>query len=125
MKKIKSKWDISFPQSTMWGVWRALLDLQFLLPGTHARNHDAASDRSHQPIRVLIGKALACFFSVMLVISFMVGLGLLLGMRPGSYPMLALAALCVASCFVGIMMVMSNLGKRRNRSTARAGPSTW
>ena len=60
---------------------------------------------------VLIGKALACFFSVMLVISFMVGLGLLLGMRPGSYPMLALAALCVASCFVGIMMVMSNLGK--------------
>lgn len=60
---------------------------------------------------VLIGKALACFLSVVLVISLMVGLGLLLGMRPGSYPMLALAALCVASCFVGIMMVMSNLGK--------------
>ena len=112
MKKIKSKWDISFPQSTMWGVLACAAGFAISIArertqGTMMRLQIAPISRSG----VLIGKALACFFSVMLVISFMVGLGLLLGMRPGSYPMLALAALCVASCFVGIMMVMSNLGK--------------
>ncbi|MDC3223906.1 ABC transporter permease [Mariniblastus sp.] len=112
MKKIKSKWDISFPQSTMWGVLACAAGFAISIArertqGTMMRLQIAPVSRSE----ILIGKALACFFSVMLVISFMVGLGLLLGMRPGSYPMLALAALCVASCFVGIMMVMSNLGK--------------
>jgi ABC-2 type transport system permease protein len=112
MKKIKSKWDISFPQSTMWGVLACAAGFAISIArertqGTMMRLQIAPISQSS----VLIGKALACFFSVMLVISFMVGLGLLLGMRPGSYPMLALAALCVASCFVGIMMVMSNLGK--------------
>ncbi len=111
MKKIKSKWDISFPQSTMWGVLACAAGFAISIArertqGTMMRLQIAPISRSE----VLIGKALACFLSVMLVISFMVGLGLLLGMRPGSYSMLALAALCIASCFVGIMMVMSNLG---------------
>ena len=112
MKKIKSKWDISFPQSTMWGVLACAAG--FAISIARERTQGTMMRLQIAPISqasVLIGKALACFFSVMLVISFMVGLGLLLGMRPGSYPMLALAALCVASCFVGIMMVMSNLGK--------------
>ena len=112
MKKIKSKWDISFPQSTMWGVLACAAG--FAISIARERTQGTMMRLQIAPISqasVLIGKALACFFSVMLVISFMIGLGLLLGMRPGSYPMLALAALCVASCFVGIMMVMSNLGK--------------
>mgnify|MGYP006088541001 FL=1 len=112
LKKIKSKWDISFPQSTMWGVLACAAGFAISIArertqGTMMRLQIAPISRSE----VLIGKALACFLSVVLVISLMVGLGLLLGMRPGSYPMLALAAFCVASCFVGIMMVMSNLGK--------------
>ena len=111
MRKIKSKWDISFPQSTMWGVLACAAGFAISIArertqGTMMRLQIAPVSRSG----VLVGKALACFLSVMLVISIMVGLGLLLGMRPGSYSMLALAAFCVASCFVGIMMVMSNLG---------------
>ena len=95
----------------MWGVLACAAGFAISIArertqGTMMRLQIAPISRSE----VLIGKALACFLSVMLVISFMVGLGLLLGMRPGSYSMLALAALCVASCFVGIMMVMSNLG---------------
>jgi ABC-2 type transport system permease protein len=61
--------------------------------------------------QVLSGKALACFITVMCVIAMMIGLGVALGMDPVSYPKLILAALCVAFCFVGIMMTMAVLGK--------------
>jgi ABC-2 type transport system permease protein len=60
---------------------------------------------------ILAGKALACFMTVILVIVILTILGVMLGMQPKSYGLLALAAFCVAFCFVGIMMVMSVLGK--------------
>ncbi len=45
------------------------------------------------------------------VIVFMVILGMLLGMRPRSPWFLVLAAVCVAYCFVGVMMLMSVIAK--------------
>jgi ABC-2 type transport system permease protein len=41
----------------------------------------------------------------------MVALGTWLGMRPRSPGLLVLGALCIAFCFVGIMMLMSVIGK--------------
>lgn len=61
--------------------------------------------------QILAGKAVACFLTVILVIVFMTLLGLCLGMRPNDFGLLGMAAACVAFCFVGIMMVMSVLGK--------------
>jgi ABC-2 type transport system permease protein len=41
----------------------------------------------------------------------MTGIGFLLGLRPLSWIKLIIAALTVSSCFVGIMMALSTLGK--------------
>jgi ABC-2 type transport system permease protein len=60
---------------------------------------------------ILAGKAAACFFAVLGVIAVMVLLGTALGMRPASPAKLVVAALAIASCFVGIMMVASVIGK--------------
>jgi ABC-2 type transport system permease protein len=57
------------------------------------------------------GKATACFVAVIGVIGVMVALGIGLGMRPVSPALLVLAAVCVATCFVGIMVLMSVVGK--------------
>ncbi|MDG2014182.1 MAG: ABC transporter permease [Pirellulaceae bacterium] len=112
MQQLKSKWDISFPQAMMWGVLACVAGFAISIArertqGTMMRLQIAPITRS----QILMGKALACFLSVMLVVAFMIGLGMFLGMRPGNYLMLTIAALCVATCFTGIMMIMSNLGK--------------
>ena len=112
MRQLKSKWDISFPQAMMWGVLACVAGFAISIArertqGTMMRLQIAPITRS----QILMGKALACFLSVILVVAFMIGLGIFLGMRPGNYWMLAIAALCVATCFTGIMMIMSNLGK--------------
>lgn len=112
MRQLKSKWDISFPQAMMWGVLACVAGFAISIArertqGTMMRLQIAPITRS----QILMGKALACFLSVILVVAFMIGLGIFLGMRPGNYLMLAIAALCVATCFTGIMMIMSNLGK--------------
>ena len=61
--------------------------------------------------QVVAGKATACFVAVIGVIGVMVALGVGLGMRPRSPGLLVLASVCVAFCFVGIMMLMSVIGK--------------
>jgi ABC-2 type transport system permease protein len=61
--------------------------------------------------RILLGKALACFLASLFVISLLTLLGFALKMRPESFPKLAVAAVCTAACFVGIMMTVSVLGK--------------
>jgi ABC-2 type transport system permease protein len=61
--------------------------------------------------QVLFGKAAACFLAVIGVIIMMVALGMFLGMRPRSPVLLAGASVCVAFCFVGVMTLMSVVGK--------------
>ena len=111
-KKLKSKWDISFPQAMMWGVLACCAGFAISIArentmGTMVRLQAAPISR----FQILSGKALACFLTVLGVVTFMTLLGLFVGMRPGSYPKLILASLCVAACFVGIMMTMAVLGK--------------
>ena len=110
--KLRSRWDISFPQAMMWGVMSCVAGFAISIArersrGTMLRLQIAPLSR----FQILAGKALACFLTVILVIAFMTILGLFLGMKPNHFGLLALAAICVAYCFVGIMMVMSVLGK--------------
>lgn len=112
VQHIRSKWDISFPQAMLWGVLACAATFAISIvrerkQGTLLRLQAAPVSRR----QVLLGKATACFLAVLGVIIMMVVLGVALGMRPRSPALLAAASICVALCFVGIMTLMSVIGK--------------
>jgi ABC-2 type transport system permease protein len=112
VRQIRSKWDVSFPQAMMWGVLACAAGFAITLvrerkQGTLMRLQVAPVTRA----QVLAGKAMACFLAVLGVIVLMLVFGFWLGMRPRNPGWLALAALSIAICFVGIMMLMSVIGK--------------
>lgn len=112
LRKLTSRWDISFPQAMMWGVLACVAGFSISVArertlGTMLRLQVAPISK----LQILAGKALACFLAVAGVIAMLTLLGISLGMQPGSYPRLALATFSVAFCFVGIMMAFSVLGK--------------
>lgn len=112
LKKVRSRWDISFPQAMMWGVLGCVAG--FAISIVRERTMGTMLRLKVAPItqfQILSGKALACFSTVIGVIAFMTILGVALGMRPASYVSLIAAAVCVAYCFVGIMMTFAVLGK--------------
>lgn len=109
--KIRSGWDISFPQSILWGVMGSAAGFAISLVRERSRGTLLRLQTSPiRPWQVILGKGLACFIATMLVVVVMVTLGLALGMRPQSPLLLAGSAVVVALCFVGIMMAMSALG---------------
>ena len=112
VRKLRSKWDISFPQAMIWGILACAAGFAISIvrerkQGTLLRLKVAPVTRA----QVLAGKAMACFVAVMAVIALMVALGTWLGMRPQSPGLLAISAACIAFCFVGIMMLMSVIGR--------------
>ncbi len=123
LQKIRSGWDISFPQAMLWGVLGCVASFAISIArertlGTMLRLQVAPlGNRS-----ILAGKALACFLTVLGVIAMMTVLGVMLGMKPASYPKLVAASLCVAAAFTGIMMVVSLLGAPNRASAGPAGP---
>jgi ABC-2 type transport system permease protein len=109
---LRSPWDISFPSAILWGVLGVVAAFAVSIVkersgGTLTRLQVAPISRVH----VLGGKATACFLTVIAVNAVLITIGYAFGMRPQSLPLLVLAVLCMAVCFVGIMMVMSVIGK--------------
>lgn len=112
VSKINSGWDISFPSAMLWGVLACVAGFAVSIVrertrGTWVRLKIAPIRRS----QILIGKAAACYVTTLAVIGMMTAIGMLLGMRPGNYLHLAIAALVIAYCYVGIMMTLSVIGK--------------
>lgn len=112
VRKMRSRWDISFPQAMLWGILGCVAGFAISIAkeredGTLLRLCVAPISRG----QLLCGKALACFLSAIGVMVMMTVVGYFLGLRPLSYPKLGVAAFSVAICFVGIMMVLSTLGK--------------
>jgi ABC-2 type transport system permease protein len=110
--RLRSKWDISFPQAMVWGILACAAG--FAISIVRERQHGMLLRLQVAPVtrgQLVAGKATACFVAVIGVIAVMAALGVWLGMRPVSYALLALAAVCIAFCFVGIMMLMSTIGK--------------
>ncbi|HJQ80084.1 MAG TPA: ABC transporter permease [Lacipirellulaceae bacterium] len=112
LRNLRSKWDISFPQAMMWGVLGCAAGFAITIvrerkQGTFLRLQVAPVTRA----QIVAGKALACFLTVIGVITVMVVLGMWLGMRPRSPSLLVIAAVSIAFCFVGIMILMSTIGK--------------
>ena len=69
---------------------------------------------------ILGGKALACFLSIMLVESVLFGIAWGFGVRPSSLPLLLLAGVCAALCFVGFMMLIAGLGRTEETASGAA-----
>jgi ABC-2 type transport system permease protein len=110
--KLRSRWDISFPQAMLWGVLGCAAG--FAISIARERGGGTLQRLLASPLslrQILLGKALACLLASILVIGMLTLLGWLLGMRPESYLKLAAAGVCTAICFSGVMMIVSNLGK--------------
>ncbi len=122
IEKIRSPWDISFPSAMLWGVLATASG--FAISLVRERSRGTFLRLQAAPIahwQILGGKALACFLAVLLVMSVLAALAIGLGMRPKNYPMLLVAGLAIAACFVGVMLTISNIGK----SEEAVGGAAW
>lgn len=114
---------IAFPQGIIWGILGSAAGFGISLVternrGTLTRLRIAPLGRS----RVLLGKALACFLTTVAVAAALLAIAWIgFGVRPGSPVLLALSVLCIAVCFVGLMMLLATLGK----TEASAGGIGW
>ncbi len=120
--RIRSTWDISFPSAILWGVLGCAATFAVTMvrersQGTFYRLRVAPISRA----QIVAGKGLACFIAVICVNVMMVALGYALGMRPNSFIFLALAIASLAFCVVGIMMLMSVIG----RSEEAVSGASW
>ncbi|HVZ92929.1 MAG TPA: ABC transporter permease [Phycisphaerales bacterium] len=119
----KSAYSVSFPQAMIWAVIGCAASFGISLvteraKGTLLRLRAAPLSWSG----ILAGKALACFIMTMASMSLLLIIGIAaFHVRPGSMPLLLLGMVCTSACFVGIMMLLSVLG----RTEASAGGIGW
>ena len=105
--------SISFPQGMLWGIIGSTAAFGISLvsertKGTLVRLRMAPLGARH----ILGGKAVACLVTALGMTFVLVAVGrLFFDVRPLSYGKLSIALLCSALCFVGIMMLLSVLGK--------------
>jgi len=109
----RSAFDFTFPQGILWGVIGSALGFALSLVTERTRGTLMRLETSPlSRLDVLVGKALACFVTIVAVEFALLLLGVaFFGIRPASWLFLAAAALAVAVCFVGIMMTVAVLGK--------------
>ncbi len=109
----RSAFEITFPSSILWGILGCVQ--AFVISIVLERTGGTFLRLRVAPLswgQVLSGKALACFFSATVVSVVLLFLGsMLFGLRLEHPLMLTLAILSTAACFVGIMMLLSTLGK--------------
>lgn len=118
-----SGYAVSFPQGIMWGILScaAAFGLSLVVErnrGTLTRLRIAPLTRA----QILGGKALACFVTTLVVSTVLFVLARFgFGVIPHSIPQLVVGLLSVSICFVGIMMLLSVIGK----TEAAAGGIGW
>lgn len=107
-----SGFEVSFPQGMIWGALAC--SAGFAISMARERSRGTLVRLRASPLtvsQILLGKAVACFITVLVVQCLMIGLGIGLGMRVHSGILLAISAVLTSACFVGIMMTMSVLGR--------------
>ena len=108
-----SAYAVSFPQGAIWGIIgaAAAFGISIVVERTHGtlvRLQTAPISRT----QIRAGKALACFATTVVISVALFSLArVVFGLRPGSVPLLALAIVSASVAFVGIMMLLSVLGK--------------
>jgi ABC-2 type transport system permease protein len=107
----KSGYDITFPQGLMWGIIGCTMSFAMSLATERSQGTMTRLRMSPAPPgTLLLGKALACYLTILIVEAMLVAIGtLLLGLRIASPVLFAMAALIAPLAFVGIMMLISAL----------------
>lgn len=109
----RSSWEITFPQAAIWALigCAAAFGISIVTErtrGTLVRLRLAPISRAH----ILAGKGLACFLFCVAINGVLFGFAkIVLGVSAMSPGLLVLAVVSAAVCFVGIMMLVSVMGK--------------
>ena len=109
----KAGFQIIFPQAIIWGILScaatfAVSIVRERTTGTFQRLRIGPISQAH----ILAGKGLACFLTCMFVAGMLtLGSRLIFKVPIGSPVLFLVAAACGALCFVGLMMLVSTLGK--------------
>jgi ABC-2 type transport system permease protein len=109
----RSAFDITFPQAMVWGLMSVAMGFAATLvrertQGTLLRLRIAPLSRA----QLVAGKGLGCYLTCLVVMSVLLVFGYVaLGVRVESPLYMALAMLCTAASFTGLMMAASTLGK--------------
>jgi ABC-2 type transport system permease protein len=118
----RSAWEITFPQAVLWALIGCTAAFAITIVtertrGTLLRLRIAPISRGH----ILTGKALSCFLTAVSVCLLLLLIGkFIFGVRTPNLIALGLAIACTAICFVGLMMLMSVMGKTE-QAVAGAG----
>ena len=108
-----SSFEVTFPSSILWGILGCVTT--FAISLMTERREGTLLRLQIAPVswgQVLAGKGLACYLSCAGVTVLLLLVGrLVLGVRLGNAAYLALAVASLALCFVGLMMLISTLGK--------------
>jgi ABC-2 type transport system permease protein len=113
--------EITFPQGVIWGLIGCAMSFGISL--VTERTHGTLVRLRMAPLtnaQILGGKALSCFTTILFVELMLLGVAYAFGVRPTSYPILALAGLSAAACFVGFMMLVASLGKTEQTASGAA-----
>jgi len=109
----RSAFEIYFPSGVLWALLGCAASFGISIVkertgGTFMRLRLAPISRAH----ILAGKGLACFISCVTVCTVLLAIGnLIFGVRITNPPALVVGVVCSALAFVGIMMLISVLGK--------------
>ena len=114
--------EVTFPQGVLWGLIGCVMSFGLSLVSERTRGtflRLAMSPLSRT--QILAGKALACFAAMLFVQGLLYALGVAaFGIRPSSWPMLALGSLCASLGFCGFMMLVATLGKTEQAASGAA-----
>lgn len=106
--------DVSFAQAILWGVMGCASG--FAIGLTEERKAGTLLRLRVSPIswtHLLAGKGVGCFIACVSVVAVMLALGILVfKINVGSWMLLAFAVLSLCAGFVGIMMLLSVLGRK-------------
>lgn len=117
-----SYFAISFPQGIVWGLMMCAMTFGMALvsersSGTLVRLRVAPISRGH----ILAGKGGACLVVVLAVQALLIALGaLVFDLELGAPAALVMAAVSAAICFVGVMMLLSVLGRTEKAASGYA-----
>ncbi|MEZ5288470.1 MAG: ABC transporter permease [Vicinamibacterales bacterium] len=117
-----NSFEVTFPQGVLWGLIGCVMSFGLALVGE--RTHGTLLRLGIAPLtrwQILGGKALACFAAMLLVQALLYLLGYtLFGVRPASWPLLALASVTASIAFCGFMMLVATLGDTEQAASGTA-----
>lgn len=112
-RRLRNAYAITFPQAASWVFIAVTAGFSTMLVAERSQGTLMRLLVSPLPRqRVMLGKAIACFASMVFVTTMLFTIGYFgFGVVPNSIPMLALAVLCSAICFVSLAILLSSLGQ--------------